>query len=185
MPASGGRFVREQLHDQHAVDAFDCGEPELNAWLRDTARSADERGYSRVYVWHEHDDRVVAYFSLSSYAIGRGELPSRLARGEYRAIPSLLLGKLALDVTLRGQGLGDRLMADAVVEALKASQYAAARYLVVDALNERVAALYERFGFVRAKAADTPTGTIRLLARLADLRAALPSAATAQWRPGR
>ncbi len=169
------RFVREQLATHHLVDVFDCEEDLLNSWLRESARSAVDRGYSRVYVWHQHDDRVVAYFTLSSFAIGRGELPANLARGEYRAIPSLLLGKLALDTSLQGQGLAATLVADAVVEAVKAAQLAGARYLVVDALSANVAELYETLGFVRAKPAEGTT--VRLLARLADLQAAMVASA--------
>lgn len=171
MTQSSRRFVREQLAKQHVVADFDCGEESLNTWLHQSASDAIERGYSRVYVWHPHDNHVVGYFTLSSYAIGRGELPAKLARGEYRAIPSLLLGKLALDTSLQGQGLAAALIADAVVEAVKAAQHAAARYLVVDALNEGVADLYEKLGFVRAKPGER--STVRLLARLIDLQAAL------------
>lgn len=166
------RYIREQLAEHHDLSRFDSGEPDLDRWLREIAADASARGYSRVYVWHAGDDRVIAYFTLSSYAIGRGELPTRLRHGEYRAIPALLLGKLALDRTIQGQRLTGLVIADVVTEAAKASQHAAARYLVVDAINERVATIYERFGFLRARQPDD-AATIRLLARITDLEAAL------------
>lgn len=169
---AGRRFVREHLAAHHDLSSFQSGEPDLDRWLTDRAADASARGYSRVYVWHSEDDRVLAYFTLSSYAVGRGELPNRFRYGEYRAIPALLLGKLALDRTIQGQRLTGLLIADVVTEAVKASQHAAARYLVVDALNERAAAIYERFGFVRARQQDEAT-TIRLLARISDLHASL------------
>lgn len=165
-------YVREQLARHHVLSRFDSGERDLDCWLRETAADASVRDYSRVYVWHAGDDRVVAYFTLSSYAIGRGELPSRLRHGEYRTIPALLLGKLALDRTIQGQRLTGLVIADVVSEAVKASRHAAARYLVVDAISERVATLYERFGFVRARQQDDAV-TIRLVARITDLQAAL------------
>lgn len=173
MARTPSRVVREQLSPIHDLAAFDSGEHDLDQWLRENAADASTRGYSRVYVWHVGDGRVVAYFTLSSYAIGRGELPSRLGRGEYRAIPALLLGKLALDRSLQGQRLTGLLIADVVIEAVKASQHAAARYLVVDAISERVAQIYERFGFTRAKQSESVT--IRLVARIADLEAAFHS----------
>lgn len=168
------RFIREQLAARHDVSAFACGESELDDWIRIRAASAASRGYSRVYVWHTGDDRVLAYFTLSSYAIGRAELVRRQARGEYRTIPALLLGKLALDGSLQGQGLTRLLVADAVTEAVRASEIAGARYLVVDAISERVASIYERFGFERA--AESSGSTIRLVARIADLSATLTPA---------
>lgn len=165
------RFVREHLASHHNVLSFDSGEPVLDSWLHESAERASFRDYSRVYVWHSGDNRVVAYFTLSAFAISPDELPKHLARGEQRGIPALLLGKLALDKVIQGQGLSRVLIADAVTEAVKATQYAAARYLVVDALNERLVGLYEKFGFERAR--DNSDDKIRLFVRIKDLTASL------------
>lgn len=162
------RFIREQLTVRHNVTEFDCGVPALNTWLRDTAVSAMERGYSRVYVWQDRDV-VVAYFTLSSYLIRRAELTSDSSRGEWREIPALLLGKLALDRALQGEGLARVLLADAIAEAVRAANIAGARYLVVDAIDDAVVALYERFGFTYVGHGSQR----RLLARIADLQASL------------
>lgn len=82
-------------------------------------------------------------------------------------IPAFLLGKFALDISLQGKGLSRLLIADAIFEANKASQVAAARYLVVDALTPNLVDLYEKFGFKR------PLGPIgektRLCALIKDL----------------
>lgn len=159
------RFVREQLREGHRVSAFRCGNADLDRWLVESATSAAIRDYSRTYVWVGASGgstaagsdstagrgdlgEVVAYFTLSAFAITRGTLPRRMSRSEYRVIPALLLGKLALDISLQGRGYGRILLADAVVEAVRASRLAAARYLVVDAINPRAAEFYGQFGFV-------------------------------------
>jgi GNAT superfamily N-acetyltransferase len=165
------QFVREQLATHHDLSNFNSGEPEIDSWLRESALRASTRDYSRIYIWHSGDDRVVAFFTLSAFAITSEALPKNRARGEQRGIPSLLLGKFALDESIQGQGLSRILIADAVAEAVKASQYAAARYLVVDALNPSVVALYEKFGFHRAP--DSDTDKTRLFARIKDLAASL------------
>lgn len=162
------RFVREQLGDHHDVTPFDCGVAALNTWLRDTARSATARGYSRVYVWHL-DGVVVAYFTLSSYLIRRDDLDGRSARSEWREIPALLLGKLALDRSLHGEGLARVLIADAIQEVVRAASIAGACYLVVDAIDATVADIYRHFGFDYAGAGAER----RLLARITDLQASL------------
>lgn len=164
------RFTREQLAPWHDVSTFHCGVPALDVWLRDVARGAISRGYSRVYVWHR-DGTVAAFFTLSSYLIRRSELDPRQARGEWRGIPALLLGKLALDEHLQGEGLARVLIADAVRESVRAAEIAGARYLVVDAIDDEVARLYQRFGFMPA--GDRSSQERRLLARIADLAAAV------------
>lgn len=165
------RFIREQLAPQHDLSSFNSGESAIDSWLRDSAATASVRDYSRIYVWHSGDNRVVAYFTLSAFAITPEELPRSRARGEQRGIPALLLGKFALDNSIQGKGLSHILIADAVTEAVKASKIAAARYLVVDALNPKLAGLYENFGFLRAP--NSGNQTIRLFARIKDLAASL------------
>lgn len=164
---ANGRIVREQLAEHHDLSKFNSGEPTIDFWLRNSALMASGRDYSRTYVWHYEDEQVVAFFSLSAYAITPDELPKKQARGEQNIIPAFLLGKFALDISLQGKGLSRLLIADAIFEAHKASQVAAARYLVVDALTPNLAALYEKFGFKR------PSGPMgeksRLCALIKDL----------------
>ena len=163
------RFVREQLASHHDLSKFNSGEQDIDSWLRASALSASVRDYSRTYVWHLDDDRVVAFFTLSTYSFSRDELPRKWAHGEQRAIPAILLGKFALDVSLQGEGLSRLLIADAVTEVEKASQIAAARYLVVDALTPKLAGLYESFGFERSL--DSVGFKTRLFVRIKDIAA--------------
>jgi GNAT superfamily N-acetyltransferase len=161
------QFVREQLVTRHDLSNFNSGESEIDSWLRESALRASGRDYSRTYVWHIGDDRVVAFFTLSAYVITSDELPKKQARGEQWAIPALLLGKFALDMSIQGKGFSKILIADAVTEAEKASRIAAARYLVVDALTPKLVGLYEKFGFQRSL--GSARGKTRLFARIKDL----------------
>ena len=160
-------FIREQLDNSHDVSAFNSGQQVLDTWLKRHASATSDRDYGRTYVWHSGDGRVVAFFTLSGYMINRDQLPENRRRGEQREIPSILLGKLALDISLQKQGLGEELIADAVIEAEKASNHVAARYLLVDALDPTLVGLYEKFGFAQAVQMDGQA--IRLFARLKDL----------------
>ncbi len=161
------RIVREQLASHHELAKFDSGEPKIDLWLRSHASAASARGYGRTYVWHFGDDIVVAFYTLAAHSFSRDQLPRKLARGEQVIVPALLLGKFALDVSLQGQGLSRILIADVVTEAEKASQIAAARYLIVDALSPEMMGLYERFGFHRSSQPGAHPN--RLFARIVDL----------------
>lgn len=155
------------MGSHHELAKFNSGEPEIDLWLRNYASTASSRGYGRTYVWHFGDDVVVAFYTLTAHSFSRDELPKKLARGEQVIVPALLLGKFALDVSLHGQGLSRILIADVVTEAEKASQIAAARYLIVDALTPEVMGFFERFGFHRSSRLDAHPN--RLFARIADL----------------
>lgn len=164
---SKSRFVREQLASHHLVGMFNSGKQDIDSWLRDSALKASARDYSRTYVWQMHNNRVVAFFTLSTYSFSPDQLPKKWAHGEQRVVPAILLGKFALDLSLQGQGLSRLLIADVVTEVEKASQIAAARYLVVDALSPEIIGLYENFGFQRSL--ESGAGNNRLFARIKDL----------------
>ena len=123
---------------------------------------------ARSFVWHAGDDVVVAYFSLAAHLVTRAAMPKKAARGAPDAIPSILLARLALDRTLHGQGLGGELLWDALSRSLAASEIAAARLVVVDAIHDSAARFYEHHGFVRV-----PGTPHRLVQKLSDIAAAL------------
>ncbi|MFJ3488989.1 GNAT family N-acetyltransferase [Leifsonia aquatica] len=150
----------------HDVSSFACGEPALDTWLRDHAADAGRRHTAATWVWVA-DGEVVGYYALSAHKVARAEVPGSIGRGGPREIPAVLIGKLALAERLRGRGLGDLLLADALTRVLAATQHVAARVVVVDALVENVARFYERLGFVRVP------GSLVLVQRVRDVRAAL------------
>jgi GNAT superfamily N-acetyltransferase len=80
----------------------------------------------------------------------------------------VLLARIALDRSLQGQGLGGELLVDALSRAVQASDVAAARLVVVDAIDEAAAAFYEHHGFVAV-----PGNRQRLVQKVNDIAAAL------------
>lgn len=148
------------------TSAFSCGEASLDKWLVADAETETKRASARVWVWLDEAGRVVAFYSLSASKVKRDDIPKSLGRGGPLEIPAVLIGRLALDRSLRGQNLGDVLLADALTRIVEATKTVGARLVVIDALHERVAVLYERFGFRR------PPSSLLLVQRVADIAAA-------------
>ena len=121
---------------------------------------------ARTFVWHEGDNVVVAYFSLAAHLVTRRSLPKRASRGDI--IPAILLARLALHRRLPGQGLGGELLWDALSRAVAASEIAAARLIIVDAIDSTAARFYEHHGFVQV-----PENAQRLVQKVSDIAAAL------------
>ena len=161
-------FVSETLADQHLLEQFSCGNDALDTWLHKHALHAQSMRTARTFVWNAGDQLVVAYFSLAAHLIVRADLPPRIGRGAPDAIPSVLLARLALDRSLHGQGFGGELLVDALTRAVQASEVAAARLVVVDAINEAAASFYEHHGFTAV-----PSNRQRLVQKISDIAAAL------------
>jgi GNAT superfamily N-acetyltransferase len=161
-------FVSEPLADPHQLEQFSSGKDALDIWLQRHARHAQSMRTARTFVWHTGDQVVVAYFSLAAHLVVRADLPPKLGRGAPDAIPAVLLARLALDRSLHGQGLGGELLLDALSRAVQASEVAAARLVVVDAIDEAAVAFYQHHGFTAV-----PGNRQRLVQKISDIVAAL------------
>ena len=161
-------FTSEVLREHHDRTVFNSGNVDLDSWLRDHSLHASAMNTGRTFVWHSGDDVVVAYFTVAAHLVTRESLTKRTARGSPNVIPSILLARLALDVSLQGQGLGAELLWDALSRAVAANRQAAARLVVVDAVDERAASFYEHFGFE-----PIPGNPTRLVQKVSSIEAAL------------
>ena len=158
-------LISAPLSAEHQISTFDSGETDLDTWLRSEGLAAQKKGTSRVFVLTEDTDldgHVLAYYTLSAYIIERDHLPRRLGRGMPAQLPAVLLGKLAVDTSPQGSGLGGQVLTEAAARVVHLSQEVGFRYLVVDALHEKAAAFYEHYGFIRA---PTPQA-LRLVLRV-------------------
>lgn len=138
----------ELLGDAHILDAFSCGKPALDDWLRRRARSNQEQGGSRTYVVADERRIVVGYYCLSSGAVATTEAPGALRRNMPDPIPMALLGRLAVDRHRQGQGIGRGLLRDAVLRTAQAAAILGIRGIVVHAVDEEARAFYVSKGFI-------------------------------------
>lgn len=144
-------IILEPLGKQHDRSKFACGEAELDEWFRRRAGQDERRNIARVFVAVDSELGVVGFYSLSSFKLDFDDLPETIARKlpRYDGIPAALIGRLARDIRVRGKGVGDLLVADAVRRILSAAQSLAVFAIMVDAKDERAATFYERLGFGR------------------------------------
>jgi len=162
------RVRLERLDDHHDVSDFDSGNDELDGWLRRHALAAQRMDSARTFVITRNDG-IVGYFSLTMGSVLRAEAPAKLTRGlPAYPVGMVLLARLAVDRREQGKGLGAMLLAEALRKAVAAGEAAAARLVVVDAIDDEAARFYERSGFVAA-----PDHLDRLYRRIKDIRASL------------
>lgn len=154
------------LRDERDLSRFDCGNDDMNQWLVRHAWASHKADLART--WLALDGDIVAgYFALTTGSVRPEDAPRRLTRGMPRyPIPIILLARLAVDIRYQGQHLGARLLAEALRRAVAASDTAAARVVVVDAIDDTAVAFYKRWGFI-----DTPDNPRRLYRKIADIRA--------------
>jgi GNAT superfamily N-acetyltransferase len=150
------------LIDADQLDRFNCGVPSLDAWLTQTARRAQRGHTAETYLVIDADTgQIAGYYCLSAHSVSRAETGGWLARNSPDPIPTILLGRLAVDTGYQGFGLGASLLRDAALRAVQAQSILGVKALIVDALDESAAAFYLRHMFK-----PFPANPLRLFHRL-------------------
>lgn len=139
----------ELLTAAHDVSIFDCGTPALDEWLKRRALGNQGSGASRTYVVCR-GQAVVGYYALAAGSIAHAEVPGRIRRNMPDPVPMMVLGRLAVDRSVRGQGLGAGLLKDATLRVMQAADIVGIRGILVDAIDDTARSFYERFGFRRS-----------------------------------
>lgn len=158
----------EPLGKQHRIDAFDCGEPALDEWLKRHARSAQASDSARVYVTTLDDgETVVGHYALTAAQVALDEATARALKGQPKArpVPAILLARLAVDQVHQRAGLGRSLLQDVLLRCVEAAETIGARVLLVHAKHDAAKAWYMQFGFE-----ESPTDPLHLLMLLKDVR---------------
>lgn len=138
-----------RLDKTHVRTAFDCGQSVLNDWLQVRAGQFDRRDLSRTFVaTRENELAVLGYYAISSHRVVYDMLPASEAKGLPQLdIPVVLIGRLAVDRTVQGEGLGALLLVDALRRSDDVSEQLGIRAVEVDAIDDGARNFYLKFGF--------------------------------------
>lgn len=164
----------EILSQNHDISSFDCGEKSLNDWLRRFALANTSVGLSRTFVALETGcTEVLGYFAVSTSSIKFDTIPRHIEKKLPKyPIPTVHIGRLAVDKTRQKRGLGEFLLIEALSRAGYASFTVGVYAVDVVALNERARAFYLKYGFEPLLDDELhlflPIETARILARVVD-----------------
>ena len=136
MPAPATPYRISPLRKSHDRSGFSCGSEPLDRYLQQHARQDSEKRVAAPFVLVEPPaNRVLGYYTLSASMITADELPDKLAKRlpRYPQLPVILLGRLAVDQSCKGRGLGEFLLMDALRRSAESAADIAAMAVVVDA----------------------------------------------------
>jgi GNAT superfamily N-acetyltransferase len=158
---------------KHDRATFSCGVVALDEWFHQRAGQDEKRNVARVFVAIDDERGIVGFYSLSSFTLTLTDLPPEHAKRlpRYDAIPAALIGRLARDQCVRGEGVGDLLLADAIFRILGVAKSLAVFAIVVDAKDEAAVVFYRNFGFM-----SFPNHPFRLFIPIADAMEAMSRA---------
>lgn len=152
------------LADHHLTNAFSCGAPLLDDFLRSEAYSEDEDyGTTWVVVSEPDAQEVIAYFTLVyPYELGDED-------DEALALPAVELLCLAVDSRYKNKGIGAKILRGLIDRILDSQDKYPLNLLLLVAISPKVRAWYlsRGLGFL---VADTPQDRMTLYLPTVEMR---------------
>jgi GNAT superfamily N-acetyltransferase len=137
----------------------------LNDFLQKFALINQKADSSRTYVATK-EGQVIGFFSLVVGSLEYSPTSGRVAAGlPAHPIPTVVIARLGVAEGFKKQGIGSKLLKDALSKALGVSETIGVRAVIVDAKDEYAKVWYESFGF-----APLPGRPMTLFMLMKDIR---------------
>ena len=145
---SGAPFRVALLEAAHDRAAFHSGSEPLDRYFREQITQDIRRRAAACFVALADDQRIAGYYTLATASLLLADLPASTGKKlpRYPTVPTVRMGRLAVDQAFKGQGLGGALLADALHRPARSE--IAAYALMVDAKDDAAAAFYRHHGFI-------------------------------------
>ena len=158
------------LDNYHRKSEFYCGKAMLDDYLHKQAGQDMKRSLCVVFVLEDGEHKIKGYYSLSNNSIPRDLVPEEIAKKlpkAYHTIPATLMGRLAVDKSFQGQGVGEILLLDALKRCFDLSNESLGSIaVIVDPLDDQAVSFYKKYGFIVLPDSGKmflPMGTIKKL----------------------
>jgi GNAT superfamily N-acetyltransferase len=134
------------LTKDHVLTGFDCGKAPLTDWLRTKAIKSEGKSARTMVI--ADATGVIGYYCLATGGVHHDEKPlPKLKRNMPNPIPTMTLGRLAVDKNFQGAGIGSAILQDALQRVLRVHAEVGFRALIVHAIDDEAKAFYIRYGF--------------------------------------
>jgi GNAT superfamily N-acetyltransferase len=160
-------FRLERLGRHHPRKSFSSGQSDVDDWLKTKALQNQEKHLSATKVLIDDAGAITGYYTLAAGQVDFGDLPPEVNKKlPRRLLPVTILAWLGVPADRHGQGLGARLLAQALRDCYEAGQTFAFVAVILDCINDEAKAFYQKFDF-----AELPGQPYRLFLSAAQLEA--------------
>ena len=141
-------FQLERLRREHPRRPFRSGEDAVDEWLRAKALQNQEKHLSVTRVLIDQAGAIAGYYTLATGQVEFSDLPVEVTTQlPKRRLPVAVLAWLGVSANHQRQGLGQRLVAQALRDCFDAGQTFAFVAVILDCLNARAREFYRRWDF--------------------------------------
>ncbi len=141
----------------HDRAAFSCGVPQIDNYLKLTAKKGSKADVVRVWVVVGEKSNIVGFYGINMHAIDVKEMPDAYQKkaGKHGLLPAAFIAMIGVDENQQGNGVGSALVADAISRIARVSEEIGTCVIVLDVFDDgeadtvaRRKVYYESFGFL-------------------------------------
>jgi GNAT superfamily N-acetyltransferase len=129
---------------------FCCGNASLDAFLKDLAVQYDKRRLGKTFVAVREGERLVCgYYTPAAGSLDLSALPEKQRKKlPKHSLPTVHLGRLAVDQSYQGQRLGETLLFHFLRSALDTAKAMGVYAVDVRATDDKARDFYLKYGFL-------------------------------------
>ena len=133
-------IIKLEDSTKNLVNDFKCAIAEIEDFLKEDALHQYNEGVNKTYLWiSKKDKRVISYITLCVDAIHLDRIKKEeMAKHniKYKSLPALKICRMGVRTGLTGKGIGKKMIAFTVRQALKIHEKAACRFITLDSKND-------------------------------------------------
>lgn len=141
------------LSSFHNKNDFSCGNDMLDNYLKLQASQDVKRKLAACFILLENNSDIIqGYYTLSNNSIPLNDIPSKIQKKlprSYASIPTILIGRLAIEKKFQGKGIGKILLIDALNRCYEISKNIGSFAVIVDPIDESAENFYNKYGFIK------------------------------------
>ncbi|PHM30158.1 GNAT family N-acetyltransferase [Xenorhabdus innexi] len=132
-------MIIEEIIQQNNRRAFDCGTNELNQFIQQQAWQKAISHIAKAYVACRASELtdIMGYYTLTGYSVITPPTHRNYKRYPH-PLNAIKLARLAVDLSFQGQGIGEKLLIDAIYRTILVSQQVSAIGFFVDPMDSKV-----------------------------------------------
>ncbi|MEO0383882.1 MAG: GNAT family N-acetyltransferase [Pseudomonadota bacterium] len=141
----------------HDRTAFSCGVPQIDNYLKLTAKKSSKADVVRIWVVIDSDNSIVGFYGINMHAVNVKDMPEAYLKkaGKHGLLPAAFIAMIGGDQRQQGNGIGSALVADALNRIARVSDEIGTSIIILDVFDDgdsdivaRRKSYYEEFGFL-------------------------------------
>ena len=145
-------YLTIPLNSSFNRNSFSCGKIALDDYFHKQANQDIKRKLAVCFILPNINNTIKGFYTLSNDNIQQELLPEELKRKmpkSYTNLPTTLLGRLAVDLKYKRQGIGELLLIDALRRCYDVSiESIGSMAVIVDPLDAEAVSFYKKYGFI-------------------------------------